>query len=337
MTATLSDSTGPRVTVVIPVRNERAAIGACLDSVTAQTERDMQIIVVDGDSDDGTPDYVLERSRADPRIELLHNPQRTVPYAMNVALAATQAPWLVRVDAHAEVPPGYVARAVELLESGEWGGVGGIKRGIGKTPAGKAVAAAMASPFGVGGSIYHYGTEPQEVEHVPFGAYPTEVARAVGGWGEEFTVNQDFEFDHRVREAGHRILFDPSLVIDWESRQSVGALWRQYRRYGKGKAKVVLRHPSSIRPRHLLPPMFVAYLAAAGALAVVRPSRRGVAAAAVSPYAAALAFASVRTGRTIDDASARPLVPLAFMAMHVGWGVGFWEGLVHEVTSSGQR
>jgi len=260
-----------------------------------------------------------------------------VPYAMNVALAATQAPWLVRVDAHAEVPPGYVARAVELLESGEWGGVGGIKRGIGKTPAGKAVAAAMASPFGVGGSIYHYGTEPQEVEHVPFGAYPTEVARAVGGWGEEFTVNQDFEFDHRVREAGHRILFDPSLVIDWESRQSVGALWRQYRRYGKGKAKVVLRHPSSIRPRHLLPPMFVAYLAAAGALAVVRPSRRGVAAAAVSPYAAALAFASVRTGRTIDDASARPLVPLAFMAMHVGWGVGFWEGLVHEVTSSGQR
>ena len=101
----------------------------------------------------------------------------------------------------------------------------------------------MASPFGVGGSIYHYGKEPQEVEHVPFGAYPTEVARSIGGWGEEFTVNQDFEFDHRVREAGHKILFDPSLVIDWESRQTIRALWKQYRRYGKGKAKVVLCPP----------------------------------------------------------------------------------------------
>ena len=333
---TVAPST-PRATVVVPVRNERAAIGACLDSIAAQTEPDLQIIVVDGDSDDGTPDYVIARSKEDPRIELLRNPQRTVPYAMNVALAATRAQWLVRVDAHAEVPPGYVARAVELLETGKWGGVGGIKRGIGKTPAGKAVAAAMASPFGVGGSIYHYGTEPQEVEHVPFGAYPTEVARAVGGWGEEFTVNQDFEFDHRVREAGHRILFDPTLVIDWESRQSVGALWRQYRRYGKGKAKVVLRHPSSIRPRHLLPPLFVAYLAAAGALALARPHRSGVAAAAVSPYAAALAAASVHTGRTIDDASGRPLVPLAFVAMHVGWGIGFWEGLVHEIKANRTR
>ena len=58
-----ASSSQPRVTVVIPVRNERAAIGGCLDSVAAQTERDMQIIVVDGDSDDGTPDYVLERAK----------------------------------------------------------------------------------------------------------------------------------------------------------------------------------------------------------------------------------------------------------------------------------
>ncbi len=324
----------PRATIVVPVRNERNAIGACLDSLVAQSETDTQIIVVDGDSDDGTADYVLQRAEADPRIELLRNPARTVPYAMNVALAATRARWLVRVDAHAAVPPGYVARAVELLEGGDWGAVGGIKRGIGKTPAGKAVAAAMASPFGVGGSIYHYGREAQEVEHVPFGAYPTELARSLGGWGEEFTVNQDFEFDHRVRESGHKILFDPSLVIDWESRQSLGALWRQYRRYGKGKAKVALRHPGSVRPRHALPPLFVAYLAGTGVLALVRRDGTRLAAVATAPYALALGVASVHAGRQIEDTTARPLVPLAFMAMHIGWGVGFWEGLVHEFRAS---
>ena len=103
----------PRVTVVVPVRNERrGAIGACLDSLLAQTEPDMQIIIVDGASDDGTPDYVLERAQGRLHRSLHHNPQRTVPSAVNVALAATRARWLVRVDAHASVPPGNVARAV---------------------------------------------------------------------------------------------------------------------------------------------------------------------------------------------------------------------------------
>ncbi len=99
----------------------------------------------------------------------------------------------------------------------------------------------------------------------------------------------------------------------------------------------MLRHPSSISPRHLLPPLFVGYLAAAGALAVVRPSRKGVAAAAVSPYVLALTAATVHTARQIEDTTARPLVPLAFMAMHVGWGVGFWEGLVHEIRTNGAQ
>ncbi len=317
-------------TVVVPARNERDAIGPCLASLQAQTERRIQIIVVDGMSDDGTQDAVREIAAADPRVELLDNPKRTVPFAMNVALAAARATWLVRVDAHAAVPADYVARAVELLESGDWGAVGGIKRGIGRTPAGKAVAVAMASRFGVGGSVYHYGTTAQEVEHVPFGAYPVALARKIGGWGEEFTVNQDFEFDHRIRESGHKILFDPSLVIDWESRQSVRALYDQYRRYGKGKAKVALRHPDSVKPRHTLPPAFVAYAVAVTAASLVR-RRPSLAAAALSPYAVALGAASLTAGRGELDAEARRHLPAAFVAMHVGWGLGFWEGLVREL------
>ncbi len=317
----------PRITVVIPARNEEASLDDCLHSIRSQTERRLQILVVDGDSDDGTADLVRRHAAEDDRVELLHNPQRTVPYSLNVALRAATAENLVRVDAHASVPPDYVERAAELLETGRWGGVGGVKRGVGRTRAGKAIAAAMASRFGVGGSVYHYGTEPQEVDHVPFGAYPVALAREVGGWGEEFTVNQDFEFDQRIRHSGNPILFDPSLVIDWECRQHIGDLFKQYRRYGKGKVKVALTHPGSVRLRHLAAPALVAS-AAVGAAALLSGAvdKKWVALAA-APYPTALVAASVLTAGEVEDRAARVYLPAAFAAMHVGWGIGFWEGV----------
>src|SRR5207249_2496031 len=128
----------------------------------------------------------------------LHNPAGSIPRSLNVALQAARGAWLVRIDAHATVPPDYVSRAVAHLRRDGVGGVGGRKDGEGVTPAGKAVAAAMASKFGVGDSAYHWATSVREVDHIPFGAYPTQLARRLGGWDERLTVNQDFEFDYRV-------------------------------------------------------------------------------------------------------------------------------------------
>jgi succinoglycan biosynthesis protein ExoA len=320
------------VTVVIPARDEESWIGRCLDAVLAQTYRNLQVIVVDGASTDATPAIVKERARRDPRVELLHNDRGIVPVSMNLALAAARGPWLVRVDAHATVPPDYVALAVRHLRSGRWGGVGGRKDGVGVTPAGKAVAAAMASPFGVGNSTYHYGTQPQTVEHVPFGAYPTALARELGGWDERLAVNQDFEFDYRIRQAGHDLLFDPALVIEWHCRQSVRDLFRQYRRYGRGKTAVARLHPASLRPRHLAAPALVVLGMVAALVGVRRPL---VGAALLTPYGAALGMASTRTAAAVPPGSRRYL-PGAFAAMHVGWGLGFWEGMLRALTGRAQ-
>jgi cellulose synthase/poly-beta-1,6-N-acetylglucosamine synthase-like glycosyltransferase len=313
------------VTVVIPAKNEEGFIRACLDSVLAQDEPNLQVLVVDGASSDGTSRVVREYMERDPRVDVLHNPDSIIPRSLNLALDAARGRWLVRVDAHASIPPSYVRRAVAYLRTGEWGGVGGRKDAVGVTSAGRAIAAAMGSRFGVGNSTYHHGTRPQLVEHIPFGAYPTDLVRELGGWDERCVVNQDFEFDFRLRKKGHRLLFDPALAIDWHCRQSIPDLFRQYRRYGRGKALVSRLHPQSIRPRHLAAPALVGYLAGAGALALRRP---GLAIACVSPYLFGLAVASAVTAPKLDDHSARPWLPAAFAAMHLGWGIGFWEGLI---------
>lgn len=313
------------VTVVIPARNEEGFVLQCLESVQDQDYAALQIIVVDGDSEDRTPDIVRAAAALDDRIELMVNPQRIIPTSLNQALAAARGRWLVRVDAHATVPRDYVGRAVEHLRTGRWGGVGGVKAGVGVTAQGVGIAGAMGSRFGVGNSTYHYGTSVQTVDHIPFGAYPVALVRELGGWDESLRVNQDFEFDHRLRVAGHDLLFDPSLTIRWHSRQSIVQLYRQYLRYGSGKVAVARKHPASISPRHLAAPALVAELAIAAAAGVRRPI---VGLALLAPYLVALVGASAATARRIDDRAARRYVGPAFVAMHVGWGLGFWLGLI---------
>jgi succinoglycan biosynthesis protein ExoA len=312
------------VTVVVPACNEEKFLGACLDSVLAQDYPALQVIVVDGDSSDGTADVVRTRMARDDRVELVRNPRRNIPSSLNLAVERARGRWLVRVDAHSTIGPDYVRTAVARLQEGTWGGVGGRKDAVGRTPAGRAIAVAMASRFGVGNSTYHFGTIAQEVDHLPFGAYPVEVVRRVGGWNEELTANEDFEFDHRLREAGLRLLFEPRMVIRWHCRQSIADLYRQYHRYGKGKVDVAWLHPESLHVRHVAPPAFVAGAVLGLAVAARKPSRW---LAMMAPYALAVTAESLRSGRQLQGAGERLRLPAAFVAMHVGWGVGFWSGV----------
>ncbi len=324
----------PLVSIIIPCRNEEDSIAECLDSITSQTVTDTEILVVDGRSTDTTRDIVLAKGEIDQRIQLLDNPKGIVPSALNVALDKAKGKWLVRVDAHCTIADDYVERLVALLETGV-GGAGGRKTGVGKTITGKAIALAMSSKAGVGGSAYHHADTVQYVDHIPFGAYPVELARQVGGWNERLSVNQDFEFDQRIRAEGRELILDPSIVIDWENRQSFEALARQYHRYGRGKTRVMRIHPKSTKLRHLVAPAFVLALAAA-----VMPLRWKYVAAArgllAGSYAAVVSSAGWAAGKPLPIHH-RWRVAASLVIMHVAWGLGFWHGIYDLVSGQQDR
>lgn len=290
----------PRVSAVVPAGNERAASQGCLRSIQDQTERRLQIIVVDGASDDGAAQLVQRLAAEDPRIELLSNPERTVPYGLNRALAVARASLLVRVDAHTTVPPEHIERAAALLESGSWGA-----DGLGDLPPRR--EGAVNGTRAVRSLLDEDREGPRRL-------------------GEEFIVNQDFEFDHRVRSSGHRTRFNPTLVIDWECRQSNHDLFMQYRRYGRGKVKVALRHPDSIKLRHAAPPALVAYLVPVASLSLAGEYGVRCFSIALSPYGLVLLAATAHGWRNFEDPPTRDYLMPAFAAMHLGWGIGFWEG-----------
>lgn len=313
---------GDLVTVAIPALEEAGFIADCLDSVLAQTHRLLQVIVVAGPSRDATAEIVRRYTEADRRIRMLHNPDRNISRSLNLALAAARGRWFVRIDAHSTVPSDYICRIVAHLETGRWAGVGGRKDGVARTAGGRAVAAAMASRFGVGDSVYHYGTDAAPVDHVPFGAYPTDLVRSLGGWDENLSANEDFEFDCRLRECGHTLIFDPAIRIRWHCRESPRELFCQYRRYGRSKPAVALLHPGSFRLRHVVPPGLVASWMLATLLI---PYSAALAAAVAAPYLLALPVAVTAVPSGGANAGLRLRLAASFAAMHLGWGLGFLE------------
>ncbi|MGD8627304.1 MAG: glycosyltransferase family 2 protein, partial [Anaerolineae bacterium] len=266
----------PFVSLIMPIRNEAGFIRRSLGAVLAQdypTHR-LEILVVDGLSDDGTRQTVQEMLSGRPNGRLLDNPGRIVPTAMNLGLAKARGEVIVRVDGHTIIAPDYVTRCVESLARTGADCVGGPMRAVGDTPLGQAVALATSHPFGVGGSRFHYATEPQEVHTVYLGCWPCQVLQEVGGFDPEMVRNQDDELSYRLRASGGRIWLDPQIHSTYHTRANLQKLGRQYFQYGLWKVRVFQKVPGSAQPSHWAPPLFALAVLAGLPAALLIPRLR---------------------------------------------------------------
>ena len=181
----------------------------------------------------------------------------------------------------------------------------------------------------MGNSINHYADVAQDTDHATCGVYRRSAVEQVGGWDENLLVNEDVDFDYRILQHGHRIWFDPTMTVSWQVREELPAFARQYRRYGRGKAGMVLKNGrAAVRARHLAAPLLVSWL---GLAAVVGASgRRRLAVAMAAPYPVAVTCAAALTRHRARRADRPALLPLvtAFGTMHLAWGLGFLEGIL---------
>jgi hypothetical protein len=207
-------------------------------------------------------------------------------------------------------------------------GVGGPVETVGETPVARAIAAAMSSPFGVGGSAFRTGVrEPTLADTVPFPAYPRRVLERAGPFDEELVRNQDDEYNYRLRRAGGQLLLDPEMRSRYFSRTGWKALFRQHFQYGFWKVRVMQKHPRQMRARQFVPPAFVATLAA-GALAAPWSVLGKVFLGGIVVLYLAVALAASLAAAKAAGWRSLPALPAAFVVLHVGYGLGFWTGLV---------
>lgn len=323
----------PTVSVIIPARMAGRTLATAVASALAQEHVDEVVVAVAVDAKDDTATVAGRLAAQDPRVKVVVNEVGTTPAALNRATAAAGGEVLVRLDAHAELPPGYVSRAIDVLRATGAANVGGRQVPVGRTDFGRAVAAAMRSPLGAGGASYRTGTSAGPVETVYLGSYRREALDAVGGFHDEMVRNQDYELNERLRRAGYVVWFDPELAVRYEPRGDVVTLARQYFAYGRWRRVTARLHPGSLRPRQLAAPLLVLGLIGTLLIGLVT-GHWWLPAMSVSGYVLVVALEGWRC---------RPVVSLAWrtalalVVMHLSWGVGFFIGPPSDAPDAARR
>lgn len=324
----------PSISVIVPCFNESATIRNLLEALWLQTvgTDDLEVIVADGGSTDGTRQVIREYGNAhsELRVHILDNTRRTIPAALNLAIAASSGEVLVRLDAHSEPARDYIERCLETLDRTGAANVGGrweIKPSR-DTWIARSIAAAAAHRLGAGGASYRVGGEEGPADTVPFGCFQRRWVERIGRFNEKLMTNEDYEFNYRIRMAGGVVWFNPRIRSVYYARPTISDLIRQYARYGYWKAQMVRMYPGSIRPRQALPPLFALSLVVLGVLSFLWPFLRILLAVESIGYIALLSISAFIQAYSRRDLPLLVGFATATMLMHLSWGWSFLWGIL---------
>lgn len=325
----------PFVAAVVPCRNEAAFIRPLLESLLSNShprER-FEIIFVDGMSTDGTRPILEEAAREHAFIRILDNPRLITPVALNLGIKASKADIIIRIDAHAEYPPDYIARCVRLMVASgpKVGNVGGRSVAVpnGDGPWARAVAFVTVHRFGVGNARYKISSSPAFVDTVALGTFPRKVLDEVGLFDERLTRNQDHELNARIRKAGYAIAYDPQIRMLYRNKATLKGIVRHGFISSTWNVYTLFLHPYTWKLRRFVPAFFVTYLVALVALAAARSPWTAAASLPLGLYAVLVAVCSYRSGR---EGGGRGRVAATFVAYHLAFGAGSLFGLANLLT-----
>jgi len=346
----------PVITVLVPCRNERAFIARCLDSIVHNgypSDRLLEL-VVDGMSSDGTRAVLDAYAREYTYVRMIDNQGRTTPKALNLGLREARGAIVFRVDAHACLAPGYLRRCVDALQ--EYGAdvVCGVMHTVPSTagPVGRAIAAALGHPFGVGNSYFRiHVSRPTWVDTVFCGCYRREAFDRVrasdqhadrepegggdavvdtrGPFNADLVRGQDMDFSVRLRKAGGRMLLLPDISTDYYARSTIRSFWNQ--NWSNGVWAILpfaYSSGTSISLRHLIPLGFVLSVVVTAAAGFALPSFFWGSAGIAGLYGLVNVAASLHAARRERSMALAFLLPLVFVTLHVGYGLGSLWGLV---------
>lgn len=307
------------------MRNEHRFIAHCLDSILANDypRSRLEILVIDGMSTDDSREIVQSYSDTHSFIRQLSNPKRHQAAALNIGLREARGGIIIRMDAHISYGRDYIRTCVELLRTTDADNVGGIQQDTGTDYVSRAIAAASATPWGVGNAHFRFAKRQMWVKTVPLGAWRKGTLEALGGFDESWACNEDYELNYRLRKAGGRILLSPEITFLYYVRPSLKALATQYFRYGFWGVKTLQSHADSLRWRQLAPPTLLVCLLVS---LVLLPFSPELGAVALALYGLAACVAALTTSYR-RGWPYLPLLPVIFATIHLSSGLGFLAGV----------
>jgi glycosyltransferase involved in cell wall biosynthesis len=328
------DSLLPLVTVLVPCRNEARFIESCLTSIISNgyPESLLQVLVMDGQSDDGTVGIVQRYETLHPCVTLIENPRRITPSALNLGVQAARGDFVVWMSAHNRYDPGYIRNCVEWALRTGADNVGGVivTEPRDNTLFGRAVTLALAHRFGNGGSKFRMPADkPVWADTVFGGCYRRDVFNRVGLFNEDLVRGQDFEFNVRLHRAGLRTLLVPNVRSTYFARSKPLDFVKH--NWANGVWAILPFRYSDVVPvsfRHLVPMLFVGFLIGTALLGIWFHPLAFASLFVFGCYALTTLAVSASIAIEQRDARLLAVMPIVFWSLHLTYGLGsLWAGI----------
>ena len=326
------------VAIVIPTLNEERFISRCLNSIIKQTYEfeKMDVMIIDGGSNDKTKDIVAEYQKSHQNIRFIENKKKIQSVAFNIGFKKSTAPYIIRLDAHAEYDSKYISLCIENLKQDEKRGNVGGRWNI--LPFNQSIwaqtnAILNHSRFGIGGAAFRVSNEAHNTDSVPFGAFPRKIIEKIGGMREDLPRGEDNEYNSRIRKAGYKIFFDPNIISSYFARPTLGASCKQMYANGNSIGYLYYIDREAIGIRHLVPLLFVVSGLFSIIISVLWSPFCYVFCGGLALYLIADAIASIMGAK--DNVKCTLPLFILFFCVHVSYGMGTIAGLIKGLKTKG--
>jgi len=322
------------LSIICPVYNEEKYIVQFLNSLLQQDypKDNLEILLVDGMSKDGTREVVADYISQYPFIRLIDNPNKIVPYAMNKGIEAARGDIIIRLDAHAEFPPNYFSELVTQLDKLEGAeNVGGVCVTLPYNNTSRAIAIAecLSHKFGMGNSYFRVGSkEIMSVDTVPFGCFRKALFNRVGLYDSELIRNQDDELNGRIKKNGGMIYLLPHLKIKYYARDKIKKVWNMFYQYGLYKPLVNKKLGSPATVRQFFPLLFVLGLYIGLLIGIIYPPLLYVYLAVLLLYWGIGLSIGIQKAKRWHRVGIIFFMPMIFFIIHYAYGWGYITGII---------
>jgi len=323
----------PLVSIIIPCRNEKRYIGKCLSSILGQDypKEKLEVLVVDGMSEDKTREIIGEYSKKYPFIKLLDNPKKFTNFAFNIGIKKSKGEIITIMGAHAGYKKDYISKCLKYLRKYNADNVGGVMRTLPSenTIFAKTIAFSLSHPFGAGGSYFRIGSKkPRLVDTVFGGCYKREVFDKIGLFNENLIRSQDMEFNLRLRRAGGKILLVPDIISYYYPKSNLKDFFLHNFQDGIWAIYPLKFVKAPFKIRHYIPLIFVGSLISSLFLSVFFPFFFWLFIFIFGLYFLTNLYFSTKIAFPEKDLRYLFLMPIAFASRHFGYGIGSLWGLI---------
>jgi len=317
----------PSISIIIPTLNEARNIEIALLCIVNNEipSSDLEILVIDGGSTDGTKDKVLKFADQLPLI-IIDAPGASVYKALNIGLEKSRGKYFVRVDARSEIPYNYIKTCISHLQRSPIECVGGIQLQYGNSAISNSIARVTSSFIGTGGAKFRTAKESGYVDSVYLGVYKTNTLRELGGYEDRSEyVSEDSFINKRIRDRGGKIYLDANMAVRYPAKSTFRALVKQYLIYGAAKAFLVRKHGKLTSFRQCIPLIGLALLVILMVGVITEMLPVALLSFIVMSYVAIIAIAnSLNTKYHAQDPGNMIARSIATVCIHFAWPIGFF-------------